>query len=70
MFVSYNGIKINNTAKCMWCGSEMQMKGDSYFGSGINSFTYFCDTCGAITINAKDSKKKIKGYSIEYKFED
>ena len=48
----------------------MERKGPSYFGSGTNSFTMWCNNCGAIAHFARNSSRKISSFNIEYKCDE
>lgn len=68
--ITFNGMTIPNTCDCIWCGSIMERKGPSYFGSGTNSFTMWCNNCGAIAHFARNSSRKISSFNIEYKCDE
>lgn len=64
-----NGVSIPDECECIWCKGTMKRKGANYMGSGTNSFTMWCENCGAIQHHALNFERKIKSFSIEYKFE-
>ena len=68
MKVVNNGVIIPDTTKCLWCGGEMQRKGSTHMGGGVNSFTLWCENCGAIAHHARDFHRKISSFDISYQF--
>lgn len=64
-----NGVEIPNQCKCIWCGGEMERRGANYMGSGVNSFTMWCNNCGAIAHHARDFSRKISDFEIKYGFD-
>lgn len=65
-----NGMTIPNECDCIWCGGKMKRGGPTYMGSGTNQFALWCDDCGAVVMHARNSSRKIEGYSIEFKFKE
>lgn len=68
--IENNGVKIPNKCKCIWCGGTMERGGANYMGAGVNQFAMWCKNCGAVVIHAKDWRRKIKGFSINFEFEE
>lgn len=62
---SINGIDVNKNIRCQFCGSDMR-QGSSHLGSGTNSVSFFCESCGTIGAFYYNSDRPIK--SIETKF--
>ena len=61
-------VRIPDTMPCPWCGKTMERKGATYIGSGINSYTLWCE-CGGIAHFAKDSDRPIHEIEILYRRE-
>ena len=70
MKFSNNGVEIPNESTCIWCGGNMHRGGGTFMGSGINSFTMWCENCGSITHHAKDSSRRISGFDIKFEFKE
>ncbi len=64
-----NGVQIPNECKCLWCGGNMERRGQCYMGGGVNQFALWCKDCGAVIIHAKNFGNKIRGFSIKFEFE-
>lgn len=67
--VAVNGVQIPNECTCIWCGSKMRSGGQIRMGSGINSFSLWCDNCGAVVVHAHDFRRKITGYEVKWNVE-
>ena len=52
--------------KCVFCDESMRM-GTKSLGVGMNVVTFFCDTCGAVTIHAHENFKRITEFDINFK---
>lgn len=52
--------------KCVFCDEPMRM-GTKSLGVGMNVVTFFCDTCGAVTIHAHENFKRITEFDINFK---
>lgn len=49
----------------LWCGSKMK-RGANRMGAGVNSFSLWCDNCGAVVVHACNFGKKITGYEVKW----
>lgn len=67
---SINGIKIPDECACMWCGGTMERRGITRVGSGVNTFSLWCQRCGAVVIHARDFNRKIESCDIQFNFEE
>jgi hypothetical protein len=61
---------MNNKVICVFCGKEMEQRGQQFFGSSYSTLSYWCENCGAVANFSKGFNKKIKTVSIKYEFED
>lgn len=61
---------IPNTCKCLWCNGTMERRGITQMGFGLNTFSLWCDKCGAIVIHVKHTSKKIKELNTEVKYQE
>lgn len=68
--INNNGVTIPNECPCIWCGGTMKRKGANYMGAGTNSFTLWCEQCGAIQHHALNFERKIKSFKITYEFDE
>lgn len=52
--------------KCFWCNGWAK-RGTSSMGGRVETVTYFCKDCGAISHFARNEKQKIDSIEVEYK---
>ena len=45
---------------------QMRRGGANRMGAGVNSFSLWCDNCGAVVVHACDFGKKITGYEVKW----
>ena len=64
-----NGVDVNKNVRCQFCGSDME-QGTCQFGSGTNSISYWCKTCGTIAAFYHNSTKGIKSIETKFIFEE
>ena len=65
----YEGLKHTGRCTCIWCGSKMKRGGATHVGAGVNSFSLWCDNCGAVVVHACNFGKKITGYEVKWDVE-
>lgn len=63
-------MRIPDYCKCLWCNGTMVRRGATRIGFGINTFSLWCQNCGAIVIHAKDSSKTIDSFEITFSFQE
>ena len=56
--------------QCYWCNGRMKVGGVIKSGGGINYISYFCKNCGGIAHFARHDDKKIKGFDVQYKYDE
>ena len=55
---------------CPFCSKEMR-RGTTVFGAGLNSVTFSCDNCGALSISYRHLEKRVKSFKTsDFEFED
>ena len=52
--------------QCFWCNGHMK-RGTCRTGFGIDTVTYFCEDCGAVSHFAVSDRVKISSIEVEYK---
>lgn len=60
---------IPNEIQCFWCNGLMK-RGTCRTGTAIETVTYFCEDCGAVSHFAVSDKQKISSIAVEYKSAD
>lgn len=68
--LNVSGMSIPNQQPCPWCGDTMERRGMTRLGADVNSYTMWCDACGAIQHNAICFGSKINGIEYKYDFKD
>ena len=60
---------IDQIIKCQWCEGAAIQSGTQYLGFGINSLSYQCRKCKAITLIIRNTEKEIDSieYTLKYK---
>ena len=62
--------EIKQKITCPWCGAMAYQSGPQYIGSGINSLTYSCYICKAITISSRHEDMEIESVKLEYQLKN
>lgn len=55
--------------QCFWCNGHMK-RGTCRTDSSIETATYFCEDCGAVSHFAVSDKQRISSIAVEYKSVD
>ena len=63
-------MKIPNVMTCHWCNGSLIRRGTTHLGSGTNSFTMFCNSCGSVAHFAHNSSFKIGGLEVRHILEN
>ena len=61
---------IPDKCQCPWCNDTMERRGVTQLGFGLNTFSLWCNNCGAVVIHIRHSKKRIERIETDVKYKD